>query len=76
MERWTLPLLTDRHFDDGACDWADLQFLDGELCHVGGKLKASLDAWTLLSRDRGSLPLSRYRRALAVGCDTRNLDKA
>ena len=31
---------------------------------MGEKLKASLDAWPVVSRDRGCLPLSRYKRVL------------
>ena len=64
VERWELPLLTDRHFNDGVCVWADFQFVDGEGCHVGEKLKAALDAWATVSRDRGCLHLSRYKRVL------------
>ena len=65
VERWALPLLTDRHFDDGACDWADFQLLDGKGCHVGEKLKAAMGAWATVSRERGCLPLSRYKKVLS-----------
>ena len=61
---WGLRLLTDREFDNTACDWADFQFLDGEGCHVGEKLKAALEAWATGGRERGCIPMPRYRRCL------------
>ena len=63
-QHWGLPLQKDKQFDDVACDWADFQFLDGEGCHVGEKLKAALDAWATVSRDRGCISMQRFRRVL------------
>ena len=64
MERWGLPLISNRQLDDGACDWADFQFLDGGGFHVGEMPSAALDAWASVSWERGGLPLSRYKRVL------------
>ena len=47
MERWALPLIPDRHFDDRACDWADVQLLDGEVCEMESNIenfKAAVNA--------------------------------
>ena len=63
-QHWGLRLITDREFDNVACDWADFQFLDGEGCHVGEKLKAALDAWATISREKGCLPMPRYKRVM------------
>ncbi len=63
--RWSLPLTDDDlTFDVAMCDWADHQFLDGEQCHVGEKLKAALDEWATQHRRRGVLTLPRFRRVL------------
>ena len=63
--RWSLPLTSDDlTFDVAVCDWADHQFLDGEQCHVGEKLKAALDEWATQHRPRGVLALPRFRRVL------------
>ncbi len=63
--RWSHPLTDDDlTFDVAMCDWADHQFLDGEQCHVGEKLKAALDEWATQHHPRGVLTLPRFRRVL------------
>ena len=59
-----LPVNTDRGLDNACTDWADLEFLLGEGCNDGEKLKIALERWALIARPKRTVSLPRFAKAL------------